>query len=102
LLEEEMRHVLQFFQWRGDWWRARVGLRAVQQDKTLEEGHGSYALKQAAYQDGMCAGFERQWSGLAGLVVGAHAACAELKVDDEGEESGEEPDEREGPTDLSE
>ncbi|KAJ7301763.1 hypothetical protein DFH08DRAFT_978448 [Mycena albidolilacea] len=94
LLEEEMRRVLQFFQWRGDWWRAR--------DKALQEGHGSYALKQAAYQDGMRAGFERQWSGLAGLVVGVRAAWAELKVDDEGEESGEEPDEREGPTDLSE
>jgi hypothetical protein len=102
LLEEEMRRVLQFFQWRGDWWRARVGLWAARQDKVLQEGHGSYALKQAAYQDGMHAGFERQWSGLAGLVVGVRAAWAELKVDDEGEESGEEPDEWEGPTDLSE
>ncbi|KAJ7343941.1 hypothetical protein DFH08DRAFT_810478 [Mycena albidolilacea] len=91
LLEEEMCCVLQFFQWRGDWWRAQVGLRAAWKDKALEEGHGPYALKQVAYQDGMHAGFERQWSGLAGLVV-----------DNEGEESGEEPDEQEGPTDLSE
>ncbi|KAJ7884172.1 hypothetical protein B0H14DRAFT_2339297 [Mycena olivaceomarginata] len=98
LLEEEMRRVLQFFQWRGDWWRARVGLRAARQDQTLQEGHASYALKQAAYQDGMRAGFEKQWRALAGLVADARAACAEVKVDEEEEESEEEGDE---PTDLS-
>ncbi|KAJ7740989.1 hypothetical protein B0H14DRAFT_3515409 [Mycena olivaceomarginata] len=52
------------------------------QDQTLQEGHASYALKQAAYQDGMH----------------ARAACAEVKVDEEEEESEEEGDE---PTDLS-
>ncbi|KAJ7898155.1 hypothetical protein B0H14DRAFT_3424516 [Mycena olivaceomarginata] len=98
LLEEEMRRVLQFFQWRGDWWRARVGLRAAWQDQTLQEGHASYALKQAAYQDGMRAGFEKQWRALAGLVADLRAACAEVKVDEEEEESEEEGDK---PTDLS-
>ncbi|KAJ7823221.1 hypothetical protein B0H14DRAFT_3470200 [Mycena olivaceomarginata] len=57
LLEEEMRRVLQFFQWRADGWRARVGLRAARQDEALREGHGSYALKQAACQDGMACRF---------------------------------------------
>ncbi|KAJ7756130.1 hypothetical protein B0H14DRAFT_2228930, partial [Mycena olivaceomarginata] len=61
LLEEEMGHVLQFFQWRADWWRTRIGSRAARQDEALREGHGSYALKQAACQDGMRAGFENQW-----------------------------------------
>jgi hypothetical protein len=67
LLEEEMHRVLQFFQWRADWWRAQVGSRAAQQDKVLQEGHGSYALKPAACQDGMRASFEEQWRGLAGV-----------------------------------
>ncbi|KAJ7678748.1 hypothetical protein B0H14DRAFT_2655745 [Mycena olivaceomarginata] len=96
LLEEEMRRVLQFFQWRADWWRARVGSRAARQDKALREGHGSYALKQAACQDGMRAGFENQWRGPAGLVADARAACAKVKADVEGEESDEEADERGG------
>jgi hypothetical protein len=69
LLEEEMCRMLQFFQWHADWWRARVGSRAAQQDEVLREGHGSYTLKQAACQDGMCAGFENQWRRLAGLVA---------------------------------
>ncbi|KAJ7310884.1 hypothetical protein DFH08DRAFT_822712 [Mycena albidolilacea] len=99
LLEEEMCRVLQFFQWHADWWRARVGSRAVRQDKVLREGHGSYALKQAACQDGMRAGFEDQWRGLARLVVDARAACAKVKVDDKWEESDEKADERVGLTD---
>jgi hypothetical protein len=43
LLEEEMHRMLQFFQWRADWWWARVGSRAARQDEVLREGHGSYA-----------------------------------------------------------
>ncbi|KAJ7900554.1 hypothetical protein B0H14DRAFT_3423173 [Mycena olivaceomarginata] len=99
LLEEEMRRVLQFFQWRADWWRARVGSRAARQDKVLWEGHGSYMLKQAACQDGMRAGFEDQWRGLARLVADACVACAKVKADDEGEESDKKEDERVGLTD---
>jgi hypothetical protein len=99
LLEEEMRRMLQFFQWCADWWRARVGLRAAQQDEALREGHGSYALKQAACQDGMRASFEDQWRGLARLVADVRAACAKVKADDEGEESDENEDERVGLTD---
>jgi hypothetical protein len=26
LLEEEMRRVLQFLEWRASWWRAQIGL----------------------------------------------------------------------------
>jgi hypothetical protein len=99
LLEEEMRRMLQFFQWRADGWRARVGSRAARQDEALREGHGSYALKQAACQDGMRAGFEDQWRGLAGLVADARTAWARVKADDEEEESDEEVDERVGLTD---
>jgi hypothetical protein len=96
LLEEEM---LQFFRWCANWWRVRVGSRAAQPDEVLREGHDSYALKQAACQDGMHASFENQWRGLARLVADAHAACAKVKADVEGEESDEEADQRVGPTD---
>jgi hypothetical protein len=77
-----------------------VGLRAGVQDEALREGHGSYALKQAAYLDGMRARFQAQWEGLAGLVENARAACAETRADEEGE-SNEGSEERAGPTDLS-
>jgi hypothetical protein len=99
LLEEEMRRVLQFFQWSADGWRAQVGSRAARQDEALREGHGSYALKQAACQDGMRAGFEDQWRGLAGLVADARTAWARVKADDEEEESDKEVDKRVGLTD---
>ncbi|KAJ7301594.1 hypothetical protein DFH08DRAFT_978615 [Mycena albidolilacea] len=69
------------------------------QDEVLREGHGSYALKQAACQDGMHAGFEDQWRRLARLVADARAACAKVKADDEGEESDKKADERVGLTD---
>ncbi|KAJ7788896.1 hypothetical protein B0H14DRAFT_2627793 [Mycena olivaceomarginata] len=99
LLEEEMYRMLQFFQWRADWWRAQVGSRAARQDKVLWEGHGFYVLKQAACQDGTRAGFEDQWRGLAGLVADAHMAWARVKADDEEEESDEEVNKRVGLTD---
>jgi hypothetical protein len=99
LLEEEMCCVLQFFQRCSDWWRARVGSRAMRQDEVLREGHDSYALKQAACQDGMCAGFENQCRGLGGLVADGHAAYAKVKVDVEGGGSNEEVEERVGPMD---
>ncbi|KAJ7886289.1 hypothetical protein B0H13DRAFT_2342938 [Mycena leptocephala] len=62
LLQEEMRRVVQFMDWRRDRWRSLVGLRAHRQhDAALREGHSAYALKQAWYMDGLSTRFQTLW-----------------------------------------
>ncbi|KAJ6466504.1 hypothetical protein DFH09DRAFT_1485378 [Mycena vulgaris] len=62
LLEEEMRRVVQFMDWRADWWRSLLGLRAaVQPDAALREGHAAYAHKQAGIMAGLSARFQELW-----------------------------------------
>jgi hypothetical protein len=62
LLQEEMRRVVQFMDWRRDRWRSLVGLRAHRQhDAALREGHSAYALKQAWYMDGLSTRFRTLW-----------------------------------------
>jgi hypothetical protein len=93
LLEEEMRRVLQFFEWRADWWRAQVGLRAGGQEGALREGHAAYAYKQAGYMDGLRTRFREEWSSVAKLLelarstyVGMDAAAAVEEEEEEEEE----------------
>jgi ABC-type proline/glycine betaine transport system substrate-binding protein len=92
LLEEEMRRVLQFLEWRANWWRGRVGLRAEQQPEALREGHAAYAYKQAGYMAGLRTGFKEEWSSVAKLIEGARQRYAEM-VADEGAIAGEEDEE---------
>ncbi|KAJ7355180.1 hypothetical protein DFH08DRAFT_690485, partial [Mycena albidolilacea] len=94
LLEEEMRRVLQFLDWRAKWWRGKVGLRAEQQLEALREGHAAYAHKQAGYMDGLRMRFEEEWSSVATLIEGARKRYAEMVADD-GAAAGEEEDEDE-------
>ncbi|KAJ7891640.1 hypothetical protein B0H14DRAFT_2560696 [Mycena olivaceomarginata] len=52
LLEEEMRRVLQFLDWRAEWWQSQVGLRVEKQpEEALREGHAAYAMKQAGVHE---------------------------------------------------
>ncbi|KAJ7096966.1 hypothetical protein C8R44DRAFT_586248, partial [Mycena epipterygia] len=60
LLEEEMRWVQQFLQWRSDWWKGQVGLRGLSEGPQLE-GESAYALCQAAMQSDLCARFGKEW-----------------------------------------
>ncbi|KAJ7683938.1 hypothetical protein B0H14DRAFT_2422270, partial [Mycena olivaceomarginata] len=90
LLEEEMRRVLQFFEWRADWWRSQVGLRAGGQSGALREGHAAYAYKQAGYMDGLRARFSDEWSSVAKLLEVARRSYAGMAAAVE-EEDGEEP-----------
>ncbi|KZP05467.1 hypothetical protein FIBSPDRAFT_699250, partial [Athelia psychrophila] len=45
-LEEEMRRVLQFGDWKEEWWITRVAMRSVE-DSALMEGLRAYALEHA-------------------------------------------------------
>ncbi|KAJ7769741.1 hypothetical protein B0H14DRAFT_3509403 [Mycena olivaceomarginata] len=96
LLEEEMRRVLQFMDWRADWWMALVGLRAGKQDEALREGHEAYAVRQAGYMRGIRDRFAAQWKDTAKFIADARERYAEMKGDDlapEGEGGGDDEDE---------
>ncbi|KAJ6605141.1 hypothetical protein B0H10DRAFT_607302 [Mycena sp. CBHHK59/15] len=95
LLEEEMRRVRQFLDWRAGWWRSLVGLRsAMQPDAALREGHAAYAGKQAGYMAGLSARFTKMWEDVPRFLEGAHATYATMCADD-GDDEEEEQEERE-------
>jgi hypothetical protein len=103
LLEEEMRWVMQFLDWRAGWWRSLVGLPASGMDEALQEGHAAYAAKQAAYLGGMRDSFVTMWRDIPRFLEGVRATYNTMKTDelpadldgqDEGDEEGEEEEER--------
>ncbi|KAJ6582403.1 hypothetical protein B0H19DRAFT_930041 [Mycena capillaripes] len=86
LLQEEMRRVVQFMDWRRDWWRSLVGLRAaVQPDTALREGHSAYAHKQAAYMGGLSTRFQKLWEDVPKFLDEASTLFTSLQGDDDGE-----------------
>jgi hypothetical protein len=103
LLEEEMRRVLQFLEWRASWWRAQIGVRAEGQSEELREGHVVYVHTQAAYMEGLRTKFQTQWKDVPTLLAGARKAYSamlpnggEVEGDNESEdEEGDGKEERE-------
>jgi hypothetical protein len=92
LVEEEMRRVLQFLEWRAGWWRSLIGLReGLQPEAALREGHLAYAWKQAAYMDGLAARFRKTWKDVPDYLARARKDYAVLGPDDE-DDAGEATD----------
>ncbi|KAJ7044257.1 hypothetical protein C8F04DRAFT_1250200 [Mycena alexandri] len=95
LLEEEMRRVTQFMEWRAEQWRALVGVRDVGTDEALQEGHAAYAHKQAGYMSAISGRFQALWKDVPEFLRSARATYASMEVDDddtEEEESAEGPE----------
>ncbi|KAJ7847993.1 hypothetical protein B0H14DRAFT_3453348 [Mycena olivaceomarginata] len=92
LLEEEMRRIGQFLQWRSDWWNAKVDLRGLPEGPQ-REGKTAYAKHQAAVQTRLVADFAVEWDGLAEKIrrvrVGESLGEEDDKEADEGGEVGE-------------
>ena len=59
LLQEEMRRVLSFLEWKSRWWRSQAALRNV--DSSLCEGLKAYAYVQADLQDLLATNFRTTW-----------------------------------------
>jgi hypothetical protein len=59
LLHEEMRRVLEFLEWKGNWWISQCNLRSV--DGDLSEGLCSYAHAQAELQFSLAKHFRSIW-----------------------------------------
>ncbi|KAJ6449491.1 hypothetical protein C8R45DRAFT_849722, partial [Mycena sanguinolenta] len=89
LLEEEMRRVLEFLDWRAGWWTSLVGSRAGEQPHAaLREGHAAYAWKQAGYMRGMRERFAHQWRDVGRFVELARQEYAGTEADGENAEGG--------------
>ncbi|KAJ6494088.1 hypothetical protein C8R47DRAFT_1176521 [Mycena vitilis] len=87
LLEEEMRRVGQFLDWRANWWLSLVGSRAeLQPDEALREGHAAYAEKQAGYMAALAQGFRTMWQDVPRLLEIMRSMYATLDEDDSSEE----------------
>ncbi|KAJ6556339.1 hypothetical protein B0H19DRAFT_947312 [Mycena capillaripes] len=89
LLDEEMRRVLQFLDWRTGWWRSLIGLRStVQPEAGLQDGHKAYAEKQGAYMEGLAERFRGLWKDVGAFIALAREEYATMQPDDDGADSG--------------
>ncbi|KAJ6517927.1 hypothetical protein C8R47DRAFT_959948, partial [Mycena vitilis] len=96
LLEEEMRRVLQFQEWRAAWWKGLVGLRAdLQPDAALREGHAAYAWKQAGYMEKIGTRFGKMWADIPGYLA-SNREMYDTMEDEDAEDEDVEGDEGEG------
>ncbi|KAJ7760147.1 hypothetical protein DFH07DRAFT_867895 [Mycena maculata] len=93
LLEEEMRRIVVFHMWRGDWWRTKVG-RKILEPGPQWEGETAYALRQAAVQTTLAKRCATEWE--AGQLVGE--ATAESDDEDGGGGVSEQEEEEAIPT----
>src|SRR5882724_545744 len=60
LLDEEMRRILQFCDWKAKWWRNQPSLRTPD-DNMLSEGLDAYAAQQAAQELDIAQNWEAKW-----------------------------------------
>ncbi|KAJ7691221.1 hypothetical protein B0H14DRAFT_3532032 [Mycena olivaceomarginata] len=68
LLEAKMARVRTYLAWRAEWWKGQVGRRPALAEAQLE-GETVFALRQAAIQTQLAAGFADDWKSLPDLVV---------------------------------
>ncbi|KAJ7457415.1 hypothetical protein FB451DRAFT_1341923 [Mycena latifolia] len=82
LLEEEMRRVLVFLEWKAGWWRLLKPGRPTVVDPVLQ--------CQAVIQDDMKARFEKTWQDMPCWIEMAREGVAAIRTDDEDEDDEEE------------
>ncbi|KAJ7834048.1 hypothetical protein B0H14DRAFT_3087643 [Mycena olivaceomarginata] len=72
LLEEEMRHIIEFLWWRSGWWKERVNIQGLSEGPQ-QEGETAYAMRQANIQATLASEFLTEWKGLAQLIQDGRA-----------------------------
>jgi hypothetical protein len=60
LLQDEMRRVIVFEEWKAVWWRGQAHLRSSEPED-LRHGLAAYAERQAAIHEGIAGGHARHW-----------------------------------------
>jgi hypothetical protein len=74
LLDEEMRHILQYCDWKVRWWRDQQPLRTLDAtDNILSEGLKAFSEQQAAQELDIAWDWEGKWR--------AVRACTQLIID---------------------
>ncbi|KAF9777678.1 hypothetical protein BJ322DRAFT_1025606 [Thelephora terrestris] len=66
LLQEEMRRIVMFLEWKSTWWCGRVGSRSCSVTADVQHGIDSYARKQANSYHELAVSLASQW--LPGLI----------------------------------
>lgn len=61
LIQEEMRRVIAFFEWKAKWWRQSASQRSQGITPALSSGLTAYAEKQASMYDGLSLKFYNMW-----------------------------------------
>ncbi|KAF9778389.1 hypothetical protein BJ322DRAFT_1014720, partial [Thelephora terrestris] len=61
LLQEEMRRVIAFLEWKSTWWREKVGSRLGSIAADIQHGIDGYAHKQANTYHQLAVSFANQW-----------------------------------------
>ncbi|KAF7373532.1 hypothetical protein MSAN_00563600 [Mycena sanguinolenta] len=89
LLEEEMRRILVFLQWKADWWRGQKDRRTVD-GVEAQQGFAAYAERQAVIQETMKARFTNDWKDVGRWIGLGRQGVADFKEHAQvGEEEGE-------------
>lgn len=93
LLDEEMRRVLEFCDWKEKWWREQKQARSLTEvhEKTLREGLDAYAEKQMAFERDMAKAWEIKWRSIrkcAAPIIAGNVP-ADVEATDEDEFAGE-------------
>ncbi|KAJ6552342.1 hypothetical protein DFH09DRAFT_1086110 [Mycena vulgaris] len=99
LLEEEMRRILVFLDWKAKWWRSLKEARTKESDPArydtamddpaLCEGLHAYAERQAMIQEDMKARFEANWKDVPTWIAMGREGVSVIRADAGMEEEGE-------------
>ncbi|KAJ7909356.1 hypothetical protein B0H13DRAFT_1616599, partial [Mycena leptocephala] len=95
LLEEEMRRILVFVEWKGQWWRQmKDGRPDVMENAAAREGFNAYAERQAVIQETLKTRFEKDWQHVAEWISLGRQGVVDFKTradadDDDDEEEVE-------------
>ncbi|KAJ7029541.1 hypothetical protein C8F04DRAFT_962701 [Mycena alexandri] len=94
LLEEEMRRVLVFLEWKASWWRGlKDRQHEVVEDSELVESFNAYAERQATIQDAMKARFEENWKDVPRWIELGRAGVVDIQAQAGDEQEKEEEEE---------
>lgn len=91
LLDEEMRRILQFCDWKERWWKDQQDLRSLVEphEKTLREGLLAYSEKQMALERAIGQSWEAKWRGMRARAAPIIAGEIPEDVEDEDDYAGE-------------
>ncbi|KAJ7077348.1 hypothetical protein C8R44DRAFT_655086 [Mycena epipterygia] len=102
LLEEEMRRILVFLEWKALWWREQMAGRPEELDEELREGLVAYAERQAVILEDMKTRFETSWIHVPHWIQMGRDGVAATKREADDARRGDDSDAEEGAPEVEE